>query len=320
MIKKVKMKKNIFIDGEVGTTGLQVHEKLSKHPNVSILPLDHSKRKDPLYKKEMLEASDVTFLCLPDDSAIETVKIADELDDKSPIIIDASTAHRTNLSWSYGLPELGLNYRNKIVGSKRIAVPGCYATGANVIIKPLLENKLILPSQPLVINAVSGYSGGGKELIRYFNENEHAPHFNYGLTLDHKHLPEIKFHNGLEYNPIFSPSVGDFVQGMIVSIPIHFNWFVSPIDTKKIQSVMEDFYLNSQFIKVLKKNEGLNSKSHLRPDNLVDTNLLDINIFGNDDDKQIIICSRLDNLGKGASGAAVQCMNIALGYDENIGL
>ncbi|MDC1356072.1 N-acetyl-gamma-glutamyl-phosphate reductase [Pseudomonadota bacterium] len=314
------MKKNIFIDGEVGTTGLQVHEKLSKHPNVSILPVDHSKRKDPLYKKEMLEASDVTFLCLPDDSAIETAKIADELDDKSPIIIDASTAHRTNPNWSYGLPELGLNYRNKIVDSKRIAVPGCYATGANVIIKPLLDNKLILPNQPLVINAVSGYSGGGKELIRYFNEKEHVPHFNYGLTLDHKHLPEIKFHNGLEYNPIFSPSVGDFMQGMIVSIPIHFNWFSSPIETKKIQSVMEDFYSNSQFIKVLKKNEGLNSKGHLRPDNLVNTNLLDINIFGNDANKQIIICSRLDNLGKGASGAAVQCMNIALGYDEKIGL
>ena len=314
------MKKNIFIDGEVGTTGLQVYEKLSQHPNVNILPVDYFKRKDPLYKKEMLEASDVTFLCLPDDSAIETAKIADELNDKAPIIIDASTAHRTNPNWSYGLPELGLNYRNKIVYSKRIAVPGCYATGANVIIKPLLENKLISPNQPLVINAVSGYSGGGKELIRYFNEKERAPHFNYGLTLDHKHLPEIKFHNGLEYNPIFSPSVGDFMQGMIISIPIHFNWFSSPIETKKIQSVMEDFYLNSQFIKVFKKNEGLNSKGHLRPDNLVNTNLLDINIFGNDANKQIIICSRLDNLGKGASGAAVQCMNIALGFDEKMGL
>ena len=314
------MKKNIFIDGEVGTTGLQVHEKLSQHPNVNILPVDYGKRKDPSYKKEMLEASDVTFLCLPDDSAIETAKIADELNDKGPIIIDASTAHRTNPNWSYGLPELGLNYRNKIVDSKRIAVPGCYATGANVIIKPLLENKLISASQPLVINAISGCSGGGKELISYFNEKDHAPHFNYGLTLDHKHLPEIKFHNDLEFNPIFSPSVGDFIQGMIVSIPIHYNWFISPIDTKKIQSVMEDFYVDTQFIQVLKKNEGLNIKGHLRPDNLVGTNLLDINVFGNDANKQIIICSRLDNLGKGASGAAVQCMNIALGYDENIGL
>jgi N-acetyl-gamma-glutamyl-phosphate reductase len=314
------MKKNIFIDGEVGTTGLQVHERLSQHPNVNILPVDQSKRKDPSYKKEMLEASDVAFLCLPDDSSIETTKIADELGDNSPIIIDASTAHRTDPSWSYGLPELGLSYRNKIIGSKRIAVPGCYATGANVIIKPLLENKLISPSEPLVINAVSGYSGGGKNLISYFNEKDHAPQFNYGLKLDHKHLPEIKFHNELELNPIFCPSVGDFIQGMIVSIPIHFNWFISPSDTKKVQSVMEQFYLDSQFIKVLKKNEGLNSKGHLRPDNLVDTNLLDINIFGNDANEQIVICSRLDNLGKGASGAAVQCMNIALGYDEKIGL
>ncbi|MDC0093261.1 N-acetyl-gamma-glutamyl-phosphate reductase [Alphaproteobacteria bacterium] len=314
------MKKNIFIDGEVGTTGLQVHEKLRQHPNVNILPVDYAKRKDPSYKRQMLEASDVTFLCLPDDSAIETAKIADELDNKSPIIIDASTVHRTNPNWSYGLPELGPNYRNRIVDSKRIAVPGCYATGANVIIKPLLESKLISPNQPLVINAVSGYSGGGKELISYFNEKDHAPQFNYGLKFDHKHLPEIKFHNNLEFNPIFSPSVGDFIQGMIVSIPIHFTWFVPPINTKKIQSVMEEFYLDSQFIKVLEKNEGLNSKGHLRPDNLVDTNLLDINIFGNDANEQIVICSRLDNLGKGASGAAVQCMNIALGYDEKIGL
>ena len=314
------MKKNIFIDGEVGTTGLQVRERLSQHPNVNILPVEQFKRKDPSYKKEMLEASDVTFLCLPDGGSIETTKIADELGDKSPIIIDASTAHRTNPSWSYGLPELGLSYRNKIIGSKRIAVPGCYATGANVIIKPLLENKLISPSEPLVINAVSGYSGGGKNLISYFNEKDHAPQFNYGLTLEHKHLPEIKFHNDLEFNPIFCPSVGNFIQGMIVSIPIHFNSFVVSIDTKRIQSVMEDFYFNSQFIKVLKINEGLDSKGHFRPDNLVDTNLLDINIFGNDTNKQIVICSRLDNLGKGASGAAVQCMNIALGYDEKVGL
>ena len=314
------MKKKVFIDGEVGTTGLQVHEKLSQHPNVNILPVDLSKRKDPLYKKEMLETSDVTFLCLPDDSAIETVKIADQLGVKTPIIIDASSAHRTNTSWSYGLPELGINYKNKIVGSKRIAVPGCYATGANVIIKPLIENKLLCPKEPIIINAVSGFSGGGKQLIKYFTEKDHAPYFNYSLKQDHKHLPEIKFHNNLELTPIFSPSVGDFIQGMIVSIPIHFNWFSKTVNIKEVQSIMEEFYLNSTFIKVLKNNEGLNAKGHLRPDNLVNTNMLDISIFGNDANRQIIIYSRLDNLGKGASSAAVQCMNIALGYDEAIGL
>ncbi len=314
------MKKNIFIDGEVGTTGLQVHERLSKHPNVNILVVDQSKRKDPMYKKKMLKSSDVTFLCLPDDSSIETVKMADQLGVESPIIIDASTAHRTNKNWSYGLPELGLNYRKKIVGSKRISVPGCYATGANVIIKPLLENKVISPKEPIIINAVSGFSGGGAELINYFKEKDHASHFNYGLNLNHKHLPEIKFHNNLELTPIFSPSVGDFIQGMIVSIPIHFNWFTKPINTEKIQSIMDEFYMNSKFIKVLKNHEGLNSNGYFRPDKLVDTNLLDINVFGNDANRQLIISSRLDNLGKGASGAAVQCMNIALGYDEAVGL
>ena len=314
------MKKNIFIDGESGTTGLQVYEKLNKHPNVKILPVDQSKRKDVSYKKEMLALSDVTFLCLPDLSSIETVDIANELEDKSPIIIDASTAHRTNPNWAYGLPELGQGYRKKLVNSKRIAAPGCYSTGANVILKPLLTNNFISHKNPIIINAVSGYSGGGKTLINYFKKQNHEPFFNYGLKLDHKHLPEIMYHNNLDLTPIFSPSVGNFVQGMIVSIPIHFNWFTKKVDTQIIQSLMEEFYSDSNFIKVLKKDEGLSSQGYFRPDNLVGTNNLEINIFGNDANNQLIISSRLDNLGKGASGAAIQCMNIALGFDETLGL
>ena len=314
------MKKNIFIDGESGTTGLQVYEKLNKHPNVKILPVDQSKRKDVTYKKQMLEFSDVTFLCLPDPSAIETVDIANELGDKSPIIIDASTAHRTNPNWAYGLPELGQDYRKKLENSKRIASPGCYSTGANVILKPLLINNFISHKNPIIINAVSGYSGGGKTLINYFKKQNHEPFFNYGLKLDHKHLPEIMYHNNLDLTPIFSPSVGNFIQGMIVSIPIHFNWFTKKVDTLIIQSLMEKFYSDSNFIKVLKKDEGLSSQGHFRPDNLVGTNNLEISIFGNDANNQLIVSSRLDNLGKGASGAAIQCMNIALGFDETLGL
>jgi len=314
------MKKNIFIDGEVGTTGLQVYDRLSKHPNVNILKVDESQRKDPLYKKEMLKASDVTFLCLPDNIAIETVEIADKLGNASPIIIDASSAHRTNNDWAYGLPELGTQYKNKIERSKRISVPGCYATGVNVILKPIIEKKMLPSNTPLVIHAVSGYSGGGKDLINYFNNQSHEPFFNYGLQLNHKHLPEIKFHNGLELTPIFSPSVGDFIQGMTVCIPIHFKWLSKLVKTDDIQTLIEDFYYNSEFIKVLKKDEGLTDNKYLRPDNLVNTNFLDISVFGNDENKQAIIMSRLDNLGKGASGAAVQCMNIALGYDQSLGL
>ena len=314
------MKKNIFIDGESGTTGLQVYERLNKHPYVNVLAIDNERRKSTSYKKEMLASCDIAFLCLPDKSAIETVEIADQLGNESPIIIDASTVYRTNGDWAYGLPELGQNYRNKIIESKRIAVPGCYPTGANLIIKPLIDYEYISSNNPFIISAVSGYSGGGKDLIKYFKEEDHEPFFTYGLNLDHKHLPEIKFHNNLSLDPIFMPSVGDFIQGMIVSIPIHFSSFVKKVDTNTIQTLMEEFYLDSKFVSVLKKNEGLNSKGFLRPDNLVNTNFLDISVFGNDKNEQVVISSRLDNLGKGASGAAIQCMNLVLGYDETLGL
>ena len=314
------MKKNIFIDGEAGTTGLQVYEKLVKHPYVDIMPVDQSKRKNISYKKEMLAKSDVAFLCLPDGGSIETVQIADQLGDISPIIIDASTAHRTNPNWSYGLPELGENYRKSLENSKRIASPGCYSTGANVILKPLISQGILSQNIPIIINAVSGYSGGGKSMINYFKKTDHEPFFNYGLKLNHKHLPEIIYHNKLELTPIFSPSVGDFIQGMIVSIPLHFSWFNEKVDTAKIQFLMEEFYSQAKFIKVLKKDEGISDNGYFRPDNLVGTNCLDISIFGNDNNDQLIICSRLDNLGKGASGAAIQSMNIALGFDETLGL
>ena len=314
------MKKNIFIDGESGTTGLQVYERLNKHPYVNVLAIDNERRKSTSYKKEMLASCDIAFLCLPDKSAIETVEIADQLGNESPIIIDASTVYRTNGDWAYGLPELGQHYKNKIIESKRIAVPGCYPTGANLIIKPLIDYEYISSNNPFIISAVSGYSGGGKDLIKYFKEEDHEPFFTYGLNLDHKHLPEIKFHNNLSLDPIFMPSVGDFIQGMIVSIPIHFSSFVKKVDTNTIQTLMEEFYLDSKFVSVLKKNEGLNSKGFLRPDNLVNTNFLDISVFGNDKNEQVVISSRLDNLGKGASGAAIQCMNLVLGYDETLGL
>ena len=314
------MKKDIFIDGETGTTGLQVHQKLSKHPNVNIMPVNQSKRKEISYKKEMLAKSDVTFLCLPDESSIETVQIADELGDESPIIIDASTAHRTNPNWSYGLPELGESYRKNLEKSQRIASPGCYSTGANVILKPLISHGILSQDLPIIINAVSGYSGGGKSMINYFKETDHEPFFNYGLKLNHKHLSEIIYHNKLKKIPIFSPSVGDFIQGMIVSIPLHFSWFNDKVNTEIIQCLMEEFYSGSNFIKVLKKNEGISDKGYFRPDNLVGTNCLEISVFGNDNNNQLIISSRLDNLGKGASGAAIQSMNIALGFDETLGL
>jgi N-acetyl-gamma-glutamyl-phosphate reductase len=199
-------------------------------------------------------------------------------------------------------------------------VPGCYPTGANVILKPLLENNFISHKNPIVINAVSGYSGGGKALINYFKEKDQEPFFNYGLKLNHKHLPEIIHHNNLTLTPIFSPSVGNFIQGMIVSIPIHFQWFKKKVNTQMVQSFLEDFYSDEHFIKVLKKDEGISEQGYFRPDNLVGTNNLEISIFGNDNNNQLIISSRLDNLGKGASGAAIQCMNIALGFDETLGL
>ena len=267
----------------------------------------------------MMKKADLVFLCLPDAASREAVSIGEELEEDCPIFIDASTAHRTSAMWSYGLPELSDEYRNNINKSNFIAVPGCYATGSNLIIFPLTKTRLISCSHQFIIQAVSGFSGGGKNLIEYQNNNN-SPFFYYGLNLNHKHLPEIKFHCGLENNPIFLPSVANFYQGMIVNLFLTIKDFEKETSFFEIESFFSDYYQNQQFIKV-KSNDAIKlPDGFYKPNLIVNSNDVEINIFKNTNSGQLIISANFDNLGKGASAAAIQCMNLRFGFDEILGL
>ena len=313
------MIKKVFIDGEEGTTGLQIYERLEKHPNIEVIKIDPNKRKNLLEKKEMMKKADLVFLCLPDAASREAVALGKELEEDCPIFIDASTAHRTSAMWSYGLPELSDEYRNNINKSNLIAVPGCYATGSNLIIFPLTKMGLISCSHQFIIQAVSGFSGGGKNLIEYQNNNN-SPFFYYGLNLNHKHLPEIKFHCGLENNPIFLPSVANFYQGMIVNLFLTIKDFEKETSFFEIESFFSDYYQNQQFIKVKSNDDIQLPDGFYKPNLIVNSNDVEINIFKNTNSGQLIISANFDNLGKGASAAAIQCMNLRFGFDEILGL
>ena len=313
------MIKKVFIDGEEGTTGLQIYERLEKHPNIEVIKIDPNKRKNLLEKKEMMKKADLVFLCLPDAASREAVSIGEELEEDCPIFIDASTAHRTSAMWSYGLPELSDEYRNNINKSNLIAVPGCYATGSNLIIFPLTKMGLISCSHQFIIQAVSGFSGGGKNLIEYQNNNN-SPFFYYGLNLNHKHLPEIKFHCGLENNPIFLPSVANFYQGMIVNLFLTIKDFKKETSFFEIEGFFSDYYQNQQFIKVKSNDDIQLPDGFYKPNLIVNSNDVEINIFKNTNSGQLIISANFDNLGKGASAAAIQCMNLRFGFDEILGL
>ncbi len=313
------MIKKVFIDGEEGTTGLQIYERLEKHPNIEVIKIDPNKRKNLLEKKELMKKADLVFLCLPDAASREAVSIGKELKEDCPIFIDASTAHRTSKMWSYGLPELSDEYRNNINKSNLIAVPGCYATGSNLIIFPLTKMGLISCSHQFLIQAVSGFSGGGKNLIEFQNNNN-FPFFYYGLNLNHKHLPEIKFHCGLENNPIFLPSVANFYQGMIVNLFLTIKDFEKETSFFEIESFFSDYYQNQQFIKVKSNDDIQLPDGFYKPNLIVNSNDVEINIFKNTNSGQLIISANFDNLGKGASAAAIQCMNLRFGFDEMLGL
>ncbi len=313
------MKKKIFIDGEEGTTGLQLYEKLIKHPKIDILHIDPSSRKNLSKKQKIMAESDLTFLCLPDHASISSVKAGRELGKHCPIFIDASTAHRVSTNWTYGLPELSKDHEKKIKISRNISVPGCYATGSSLIIYPLVKNKLINNTHNFIIQAVSGYSGGGKKMIKYFNENN-TPFFYYSLNLNHKHLPEIKHHNKLTLDPTFLPSVANFFQGMIVNIFLNKNNFINKNDFYQIQDFFNKYYEKNKFINV-NFSEKINfGNGYYEPNVNINSNYVDINIFKNEKNGQLIISSMLDNLGKGASSAAIQCMNLRFGFNEDLGL
>lgn len=310
----------VFIDGKEGTTGLKIFERFANRKDIEIITIDEDKRKDPAEKAKMINASDFTFLCLPDAAAIESVALCTNPKTR---IIDASTAHRVNPDWAYGFPELDKSFREKIEKSNRIAVPGCYASGSIAILYPLVKSGIMPKDYPVVIHAVSGYSGAGKKGIAQYEDENRVADFDsprlYALTQQHKHLPEIKIIPGLEYEPVFNPYVCDYYQGMTVTVGLHARLLAKKVSAHDVWDMFAAHYNGCRFVQVANfMGEGTLTDAFIPANTMAGTNNMQIFVYGNDD--RIMVTTRFDNLGKGASGAAVQCMNIAMGVDEGLGL
>ncbi len=311
---------NVFIDGKEGTTGLKIFERFADRSDINIMQIDEDKRKDPAEKAKIINASDYTFLCLPDAAAVESVQLCTNPKTR---IIDASTAHRTNPEWAYGFPELDASFREKIAGSNRVAVPGCYASGFVSLGYPLVKSGIMPADYPVVIHAVSGYSGAGKKAIAQYEADGRNPELDsprlYALTQTHKHLPEMKKIAGLEYEPVFNPYVCDYFQGMTVTVGLHARLLSKKVTAHNVWEMFAAHYDGCRFVKVAGfMGEGVLEEPFIPANTLAGTNMMQIFVYGNDD--RIMLTSRFDNLGKGASGAAVQCLNIMLGIDEAAGL
>jgi len=305
--------KSIFIDGEAGTTGLGIRDRLAALPEVVVKSIDPDKRKDAAARKAMMAGVDLVVLCLPDDAARESVALADELGADAPKIVDAATAHRVAPGWVYGFAELAPGHADRIANANRVSNPGCYPTGAIALLRPLVDAGLVAQDHPIAINAVSGYSGGGKSMIED-HEAGSAPAFElYGLGLKHKHLPELQEYARLTRRPIFVPSVGSFRQGMLVSIPLHLDMLPGKPKVADLQAALAERYAGSTYVSLV---DGAMAGGKLEPEALNDTNLLELRVFGDDTLGQAVLVARLDNLGKGASGAAVQNIRLMLGLPE----
>lgn len=304
----------VFIDGSAGTTGLRIREMLGKRTDISLISLPEQLRKDVSARKEAINASDVTFLCLPDDAAREAVLLVENPD---TVVIDASTAHRTAAGWAYGFPELSAAHRAAIAQGKRIANPGCYASGFIALVYPLVKAGLVSPDYPFVCHAVSGYSGAGKKGIAEYEAENRPPLYDtprlYALSLSHKHLPEMKAVCGLSRTPVFNPYVCDYYCGMTVNVPLFADLLVKKTAAADIRALLAEHYAESAFLSVGEEESG-----YISANTLNETNRMEILVNGNDE--RILLTARFDNLGKGASGAAIQNMNIALGLDERISL
>jgi len=299
---------SVFIDGEAGTTGLGIRERLEKMPGIVLRSLPATQRKDPSARQDMMAACDLVVLCLPDDAAREATALAGALGSDAPKLLDASTAHRIDPEWTYGFAEMAPDQPRKIAKSRNVANPGCYPTGAIGLLRPLVQAGLLPPDYPIVVSAVSGYSGGGRSMIEA-HDRAGGPAFElYALGLEHKHVPEIELYSGLTRRPIFLPSVGHFRQGMLVSVPLYLDELPEKRSGGDLREALRTFYDGSEYVKVM----AGNGQDKLEPEALNGTNRMELYVWENKALRQAVLVARLDNLGKGASGAAVQNLQLML--------
>ena len=309
----------VYVDGQEGTTGLRIHELLGRRHDIELLRIDPERRKDPAERGRLLNAADVAFLCLPDAAAREAVAL---VTNPRTCIIDASTAHRTAADWVFGLPELAPGQREALRRTKRITNPGCHSTGFILLVRPLIDAGLLPPASALSATSITGYSGGGRKMIEQYeaatDRRLSAPR-PYGLTLAHKHIPEMMSRTGLTARPLFMPIVASFYKGLTVSVPLHMSSLTAGTTAQRLHAVLAKHYDDERYVRVMPLHDAANLQDGFFDVQACnDTNRCELFVFGNDD--QAILMARLDNLGKGASGAAVQSMNVHLGIDEGLGL
>lgn len=309
----------VFIDGSEGTTGLRIYERFEKRDDIEIIKIDPELRKDPAERARLINSSDITFLCLPDAASKESVSLVSNPDVR---IIDASTAHRTEIGWAYGYPELSDEHREAIKTGKRIAVPGCYATGFITIAYPLVKGGIVPKDYPVSAFAVSGYSGAGKKTIAVYEDKDRDAEFDspreYALSQQHKHLKEMQKISGLSRTPLFSPIIADYYSGMFVSLPFYADMLNGKQTPLSVHEYMSEYFKGQRFIKVMPFGSEADTNGFIGANNLSGWDGLQLFVTGNEE--RILLTTRFDNLGKGASGAAIQCMNVMLGCDEAKGL
>lgn len=313
------MKTKIFIDGSEGTTGLRIHERFQGRDDIELLKISSDLRKDVEERRRLINASDITFLCLPDAAAKESVSLVENENVK---IIDTSTAHRTEPGWAYGFPELSEKHKEAIIHGKRIAVPGCYASGFISLVYPLVAGGILPKDYPVSSFALSGYSGAGKKTIAVYESEDRAEELSsgreYALTQQHKHLKEMQKITGIERTPLFSPIIDDYYSGMVVSVPLFTDLLAKKETVDSLLAYYQEFYAGKQFIKVSGKEDEVAASGFIPGNGLSGWDGLKVYVTGNDD--RIVLSAQFDNLGKGASGAAIQCLNLMLGCEEAKGL